>query len=85
MGTTKHVVMFSEARIAMELEVRKHPPLMGALAVAGIQPDDFEGKLAEIAAYCKVLVDGMYTPSELDKLCDILFTKLRAKRGGIIV
>lgn len=78
-----HQVMFSEARIELAREVKKHPPLTEILAT--FDPNDFEIQLAEICTYCKVVVHGDYIQSELDNLCTILFNRLRAKRGGIVI
>ena len=78
-----HKVMFSEAKIELAREAAKHPELVEILST--FDPNDFEIQLAEIAAYVKVMVHGDYIPSELDALCAILHTKLRAKRGGIVV
>lgn len=77
-----HLEFFSEARIELNKEVRHHPELQQLLATLG--SDDFEDRLACVAAYCSVIVDGFYTPSELDRLCDILIQKLRDKRIVIV-
>ena len=74
---------FSDSRIALNREVIEHPTLCELLSKH--PPQEFEIRLAEIAAYCDVVLDDWYTPADLDKLCDILWNKLREKRGGIIV
>ncbi len=76
-------VLFSEARIALNREASKHPKLMEDLQY--IDPNDFPATVAEIAAYCNVTVDGDYYDVEIDKLCDILTTKLRAVSSLIVV
>lgn len=75
--------MFSDARIALQREVKEHPLLIELLKI--YEQDDWPGQLGEIAAYVLVMMDGMYMPHELEKLYDILFWKLRGKRGGIVV
>lgn len=74
---------FSDSRIALNHEIVEHPELCVLLANHPAQ--EFEIRLAEIAAYCEVVLDDWYTPKDLDKLCDILWNKLREKRGGIVV
>lgn len=84
MGTdSRHQVLFSEARIALAREVTNHPDLVELLAE--YDPTDFEAQVAEIAAYCKVMVHGDYIALEIDNLCDKLFDILRAKSAGIVI
>lgn len=77
-----HLEFFSESRIALNREVRYHPELIERLQEH--PANEFEIRVAEIAAYCAVILDGDYTPSDLDKLCDILYWKLVEMRTGII-
>lgn len=74
--------MFSEARLALMQECKKHPPLVEYLAQ--YQADDWGGAVGEIAAYCLVCMEGNYMPMELEKLYDILTFKLRKKRQVIV-
>jgi hypothetical protein len=74
---------FSDAAIALAQEVSNHPELMKRLA--NHPAAEFEVKLAEIAAYCDVVLDGLYTQEDLSKLCDILWRKLKAKSSPIIL
>lgn len=69
---------FPKPVLALQEEITYHPKLQKLLA-------QYEGheaveKLAEIAAYCGVLLDGYYTFDEQVALCDVLVEKLRAKR-----
>lgn len=73
--------MWSEHRIALNLEVKNHPELLSLLAKHDI--DEFETKLCEIAAYCEVILDGQYTEADLDGVCKELCDKLVFKRTGI--
>ena len=73
---------FSEARIALVKEIRNHPPLMYMLQQIG--PAAWEQQLAEIAAYCFIIVEGTYSPKELDGLYDILIASLRSSNKLIV-
>lgn len=73
---------FSPAKIALIREVKNHPDLVELLATE--QPEEFEDQVAMIAGYLKILVDGMYTMEELDRLCDICWRQLVAKRKIIL-
>jgi len=80
-GDPKHFQMFAESKVDLLLEVRKHPELIERLQAH--PQDEFELLLAEIANYCRVALDGDYTPEQLDNLCGILYRKLQYKRTGI--
>ena len=76
---------FPQERIALQEELA-HPahqelwPL-----VAKHPPQEFELRLAEIAAYLGIVLDGYYSQEELNKLCDILTRKLYEKRTQIVI
>lgn len=66
---------FSESRVNMCRAVLDHPGLCAA--VLHINPEtDWEQIVAEIAAYCNVVLDGVYTPSAMEKLYQELFMRL---------
>ncbi len=73
---------FNPERIALSMEVKNHQPLMEQLAL--YEMDDFGGKIGEIAAYCNIAMDGVYSQEDLDRLCKILYRKLLDKRKVII-
>lgn len=74
---------FSPSRLALAKEIKNHPELIRLL---GNHPAaEFEVKLAEIATYCEVILDGDYSPHDLDGLCDLLVRKLKQKLSGIIL
>ena len=73
---------FPESWIALNREASKHPGLLADLSSVDIT--DFTAVLAEIAAYCAIALDGMYTPEELDTLCDMLTKKLYDMRKIVI-
>ena len=81
-GEMRNFQMFSQGRLDLAQEVKKHPDLIALLQKH--PQNEFEILLAEIAAYCEVVLDGDYTPAQLDKLCAILYRKLQYKRTGII-
>lgn len=73
---------FPDSFIALREEIQHHPDLLTILTVQKEQ--DFHVHLAEIAAYCSVVLDGLYTHEDQIKLCDILVNKLKAKRVIIV-
>ena len=78
----KHFNFFGENKIALSREAIQHPQLMDILAK--YTPDEFELQLAEIAAYCEIVLDDIYVASDLEHLCGILTKRLITKRVGII-
>lgn len=80
--------MFPEGFIALnrELATGLHPKLEKLLAQQ--DPKEVDIRLAQIAAYCEVMLDATYTLAERDKLCFILAGRLEALREapqGIIL
>lgn len=57
-----------------ELCTPYHPKLQAILA--GYPADETDIKLAQIASYCKVILDDIYTFDDKVKLCKILREKL---------
>jgi hypothetical protein len=78
-----HYQYFPEEHIALQEEILHHPDLLTILAVQ--QSKDEHIILAEIAAYCKVVLDGTYMPDEITKLCDILVRKLQERRAIVLI
>ena len=76
-------VMFHQNRIDLSQEVKNHPELVELLN--NHPADEFEIRLAEIAAYVDVVLHGDYTPDDLDKLCWVLHKKLMEKRSPIVL
>lgn len=74
---------FSENKIALGREATLHPKLMEILKQNDI--NEFEIILAQVAAYCEVILDDTYMPHELDHLCGVLVNKLITKRSGIFL
>lgn len=64
--------------LALAREVNYHPQL-------NLNPaDDFEIKLAQIAAYCNVLLDGVYTWEDKLEICRRLTGILYKSRMSIL-
>lgn len=61
-----------------ELATGLHPKLEKLLA--NHPADEVDIKLAEISAYCLIILDGTYTIEERDKLCYILAGRLEVLR-----
>ena len=62
----------------MQQEVLKHPELMERLSA--IQSNEVELRMAAIATYCEVMLDGLYT---VEELCKVLMPRLVQKRHVI--
>lgn len=73
-----YLQFFSPVRIELAKEVSHHPALKKLLA--DHPPEEFEIKLAEIAAYCGVAVDGYLYDKDIDQLCDLCIRRLRHMR-----
>ena len=67
---------FDQRALDFNEEVIKHPKLMEFLA----KHTDPAMKLAEVAAYCEVILDGAYSEEDCNVLCELLTKKLIAKR-----
>lgn len=80
---------FPEHYIALnkELCTQKHPKLQDILAQ--YPADEIDIKLAQVASYCEIMLDGAYEVMERDKLCKILLERLILLRepegSGLIV
>ena len=74
---------FDPRMLALQEEVSHHPQLMGLLAKH--PPQEMEMRIAEIAAYCEVILDGYYTQEELAQLADILTRKLKQKNCIVLL
>jgi hypothetical protein len=64
--------------LSKELSTGLHPKLEKLLANHPVT--ETEIKIAEIAGYCGVVLDGTYTIEERDKLCFILAGRLEVLR-----
>ena len=81
-----HLNIFPEPFIQLNMEVVHHPILMELLAAHPAH--EWEIRLAQIAQYCEVILDGAYMPEEIERLCTILRNKLillREDNRGLLV
>jgi hypothetical protein len=69
---------FPEEFIALNREIINHPALQERLSKHG---NDFELKLAEIAAYCLIEVDGEFTEEDLKRLAIHCTDRLKKMQG----
>ena len=74
---------FDPRLLALQQELLNHPELMER--VARHPPRETEMRIAEIAAYCTILLDGYYIPEEINNLAALLTQKLYEKRTQIIL
>lgn len=69
---------FPEEFILLSQELQYHPDLVEILGtVAANEP---EMKLAHIASYCEIILDGIYDEASLTKLAGICLKILKNKR-----
>ncbi len=73
---------FPPERLELHIELRQHPDLLELLARHPL--DEFEIRIAQIATYCEVILEGDYTPQDLTDLCVVLKRRLVEKRTGIV-
>lgn len=74
---------FPQSFMDLQRELPNHPELVEHLQ--NHPADELELRLAEIASYCGVVLDGSYLPEELHKLAEILVKRLIAGRGGVSI
>ena len=78
----QELVFFPAEVIALnrELATGLHKPLEELLVAFG--QNDLGDRLACIAAYCDIVVDGLYAGDQIAKLAGILYEKLLSKRAN---
>lgn len=74
---------FDPRMLALQEEVYHHPQLMELLAKH--PPQEMEMRIAEIAAYCEVMLDGYYSEEQLNELADVLTRKLKQKNCIVLI
>lgn len=74
--------LFPEPLIQLRIEINNHPDLLTILA--GQADKDVYIQLCEIAAYCGIILEGMYTRDDVIGLCEVCLEKLIRKRDVII-
>lgn len=73
----KHLEFFPESFFQLQDEISFHPNLQ--LLLAKHPADEFEIRMAEITAYCGIVLDGMYTMEDWDKICTACIGKLKQR------
>lgn len=76
-------IVYSRERMELTKEIQNHPRLLENIAADNAT--DWADVLASTAAYCDILLDGLYNEADQDRLAAILYDKLRAKRYAIIL
>lgn len=69
---------YPEEYIELQKELRFHPVLLDRLQK--FDQKDVELVIAEIAAYCEILLDGIYVEADIVRLAGLMIPKLKAKR-----
>lgn len=82
-GMDSRFVYFSDTLIALNREIANHPLLMSKLDMLP-QPADFELRMAAVAAYAGIVVDGYFSAEGIDKLAEACIEKLRKARTIIL-
>lgn len=84
---SKGAEMFTRARIELMREVNKCPELCELIAQAVVvNPNlDWADVLAEITAYCNIMMDGLYSDRDLENLYPQLTHRLAKKRSPLIL
>lgn len=74
---------FPAAIIALQEEILHHPQLL--ILLANHPAAEFEQRFAEIAAYCKVVMDDYYSQDDFVRIAELLIRILQSKRLSIIL
>lgn len=73
---------FETELIELRKEIENHPELMMILQAQ--QSPDIYVHIAEIAAYCNVLLDGTYSKEDILAICEECRKRLKNKREIIV-
>lgn len=73
---------FETELIELRKEIENHPELMMILQAQ--QSPDIYVHIAEIAAYCNVLLDGTYSKEDILEICEVCRKRLKEKREIIV-
>ena len=77
-----HVEVFPEESVILQHEIMQNHPHLQTLLSRMPQTSTLNERVAVIATYCGVIVDGFYGEDQLAGLFQLLIDKLRA-RGTI--
>lgn len=80
-GAGYELEFFDDSKVYLMRETNRHPPLVKMLEEDNLDGEqDWPDRLATIATYCGEVLDGSYTPHELDRLASHLYHKLQRVR-----
>ena len=75
------VVMFPESYIALEKELQ-HPAHINLMVEFAANPPVADADaMSRVCTFAGVVVDDVYDPEDLDKLCQIVLDRLITKRA----
>lgn len=74
--------MFPQEILALQEEIINHPELIELLQQ--METTEWTMRLACIAAYCEIIMDGTYSETDIRILCDTLTQRLKEKRTLVI-
>lgn len=77
-GKWQYLNIWPDSIIALQREIPKHPKLVALLNNHAVA--DWEVRLAEVANYCEIVLDGDYLPEDIEKLAGILEKRLIERR-----
>lgn len=75
-------VYFTPVQQALNAEITKHPALLEYLRKH--ETTEFEVRLAEVARFCGIALDGSYDGEDIDNICGLCLQELR-KRSTLIL
>lgn len=73
----RQLEFFPDVAIALNAEILNHPKLM--MQLREMEHQTPQAKLAHIATYCNVFVDGAFDDKGLEALFELLLRKLKEK------
>ena len=74
---------FEHQLLALQKEIQYHPDLQ--LILNKQEDKDIYILIAEISAFCGIVMDGDYTKDDMLKVCAICTQKLYERRVGILL
>lgn len=77
------VQYFNTATMELSAEVSRHPPLR-KLLIEHTEDTTFEAKLARIATYCGLGIDGYFDDDAVNILCEKLIKRLQEMRTLVV-
>ena len=76
--------LFPPIIIELQAEIQQHPELL--IAMLQLPKDSpIELKMAEVATYCDMVLNGIYTEDDILKLAGIMINKMKSKRGELVL